>query len=381
MISIRINRPVVIHLISTSFFGGPEKQIAEHLGLLANSPYKGILVSFIHNGAVNEMLDMAKAEGIESYDVPMLNPFDLRGQYRLNEVVRRTGASILCVHGYKSCVMGWLSGKMCGVPVLAFSRGYTSENARVAFYNWLESRTLSRVHGIVSVSHGQKNRLRKMGIKGKKHWVVHNAVEVSDSREVYTSDPRRMVFREFDIPSGSRLVASVGRLSPEKGHKHLLDAVQIIKKHRKDIYFLLCGEGVCEEELKEQARRMDILDCCRFAGFRKDIATIYKAMDLLVLPSLSEGLPNVVLESFALSRPVVATNVDGVPEVVEDGVNGLLVQPGKSKELSDAIMQIINDNMKLKLMGSFGRKKVDSEFTFPQQHKKLVAIYDEVLGA
>ena len=190
---------------------------------------------------------------------------------------------------------------------------------------------------------------------------------------------RQEILKEFDIPPHGLIVVSAGRLSPEKGHRFLIDALASIKAEIRDTYFVFCGEGVCQPELENRARELGVLSHCRFVGFRRDMPRIYQAMDFLVLPSLTEGLPNVVLEAFAYERPVVATAVGGVPEVVVDGENGWLVPSQDPEKLAAAITKMIRDSESRKRMGKAGRKKVEREFTFDAQTPQLVEIYRKML--
>jgi glycosyltransferase involved in cell wall biosynthesis len=134
------------------------------------------------------------------------------------------------------------------------------------------------------------------------------------------------------------------------------------------------------EKIMEQAKGLGVLDRCRFVGFRRDLAEIFSVMDLMALPSLSEGLPNVVLEAFAASKPVVASNIGGVPELVEEGISGYLVPPGRPEPLAKAILKMLGDSEKMQSMGAAGYERVRREFTFEAQTEKLEAIYHQMIN-
>jgi len=369
-------RRKILHLIATNFYGGPEKQIIEHL-IRLNKKKKiiGILGSFIEKGQPNEILQKAQESNIPHFGIPMNNPVDFRALIFLSQQVRLHRIDLLCAHHYKSVVLGYLTGRFLGIPVLNYSRGFTAEDIKVAFYEWLERLFVRRMDGIISVSRGQKIKLRSLGIKKPPIWVVHNGVNLPNICDEYRIRIRQDIFKELSIPTQSLMIVSAGRLSPEKGHRFLIDALSHIKEEIENTYFVFCGEGVCQLELEKRAKKYGIFSHCRFPGFRKDMPRIYQAMDFLVLPSLTEGLPNVVLESFAYERPVVATAVGGVQEVVVDGVNGWLVPPQNSMKLADAILKMIRDPDGRERMGKAGREKVEREFTFDAQVPKLIEIY------
>lgn len=370
-----------MHLIASNFYGGPEKQIIEHLKRLDKSQYHGALASFQEQGNPNETLEKAKIAALTHHGIPMSGPLDIRAQRNLTKLILREKVDLLCVHGYKSCVMGWWASAKAKIPILAFSRGYTAEDKKVAFYEWLERRVLRRVTGIISVSEGQRRRLVSFGIRDKPNWVVHNAVSVVAAPQYSPISLSRSVHDRLGIPENGKIVVSAGRLSPEKGHRFLVEAVSILTQKRNGAYFLFCGDGPCQKDLKRQAQQLGIAEQCRFMGFRRDLHEIFQAMDLMVLPSLTEGLPNVVLESFAFGKPVVATAVGGVPEVVEHGVNGFLIPSKRPHLMAEAIEKCLMSSDMAKQFGKAGRHKVESQFSFELQAHKLEAVYREVLQA
>lgn len=375
-----MSRKTIMHLIATNFRGGPEKQIIEHLKRLDRGRFRGIIASFLEKGGGNETLEQAKANGIESNGIPMSGPLDFKALASLSRLIREQGADIVCAHGYKSTVMGWLVARRAGIPVISFSRGYTAEDRRVAFYEWVERRVLGRVDGVVAVSDGQRKKLEGMGVKARRSWTVHNAVSINSRAAGNGEKIRKDVFARLGVPEGSIMVVSAGRLSPEKGHKDLVQAISMLNGSVGTAVFVFCGDGVLKKELEAQAERLSVDKQCRFVGFRKDINDIFKAMDLLVLPSLTEGLPNVVLEAFSNARPVVATSVGGVPELVEDGVSGILVPKERPDMLANAISKCLSSADMRAAMGLAGYRKVSSEFTFEDQTRRLEGIYAEVLG-
>lgn len=372
------NAKIIMHLIATNFYGGPEKQIIEHLKGLNKCNFEGIVASFLEGGN-NEILERASNADLKHCTIPMCGPLDFSAYFYLNKIIRQYKVSLLCTHGYKACVMGWLAARRNRIPALAFSRGYTSENIKVAFYEWLEQQVLKNVDGIVAVSEGQMKKLQSLGIFGRKSWVIHNAVNVAESLTAVTKKEKAEVFERLGVPQQALLVVAAGRLSPEKGHRYLVEAVAKTQPLERDVCYLFCGEGQCMAELQAQSRDLGIMDRCIFPGFRRDLQDIFKVMDLLVLPSLTEGLPNVVLEAFALAKPVIATKVGGVPEVIDNDKNGILVPPKRPDLLAEAINKCLFAPEISRQMGEAGYCKVKSEFTFETQTKKLESIYHELL--
>lgn len=370
----------VAHVIATNFYGGPEKQIIEHLKRLDTSAYSSMLVSFLEDGRANEILEKARLAGIAHQGIRMASPLDLNAWRNLKRIVREKAVDLLCVHGYKSTVMGSWIYKTLNVPTLAFSRGYTTENFKVASYELLDRFALRFASGVVCVSEGQRRKLEAQGVRAKQVWVVHNAVSPPDPILEFRI-ARARIFSRFELPVDSLLCVTAGRLSPEKGHEDLLLAIAAMGERASGCSFLFCGDGPCRHRLEQRARALGIWERVRFAGFVRDLQDIFQAMDLLVLPSHTEGLPNVVLEAFACGKPVVATSVGGVPELVENGRNGVLVPPGEPGVLGEAIVRCITEPSLREAYGRGAQSTVRSRFTFEQQTRGLESIYAEILQA
>jgi glycosyltransferase involved in cell wall biosynthesis len=370
----------IAHLIATNFYGGPEKQILEHLKLLDSSQYSGMVISFIEDGQDNEILAEARKTGIECQGIPMSSPLDFAAWRRLKKTVQDSNISLLCAHGYKSTVMGLWIHRTLKVPALAFSRGYTAENKKVAFYQYLDRMALGYVDGVICVSDGQRRILEKLGVRAKHIWVVHNAIHTSET----TGDAagfRSKISKQLSLPKEALWCVTAGRMSPEKGYEDLIQSIAQMGAHAAKCCFLFCGEGPCRAQLEKQVQSHNLGERIRFVGFRRDLQDIFQAMDMLILPSHSEGLPNVVLEAFSFGKAVVATSVGGVPELVEDGQNGILVPPGNPQSLAEAIIRCAENRMMRESFGKAARITTRSRFNFEDQAKKLESIYSDILAS
>ena len=370
----------IAHLISTNFYGGPEKQIVEHIKILNKKKYTGMVISFIENNSRNEILDHAERNAILSCGIATSQPFDLKALYKLINYLKENNVNLVCSHGYKSTVMGYLVKKMTGLPVIGFSRGFTSENSKVAFYEMLDRKALKHLDGIISVSKSQKDKLEKYGVLHNRNWIVYNAVSTDNHFSINFSEIKKSIFEKLNLPKKARLIVTAGRISPEKGHKFLVDAIPMVITKYPDAHFIFCGDGGWMNELIRQAEQLHIQQNCHFVGFRRDLPDIFRIMEFQVLPSLTEGLPNVVLEGFACSKTVVATAVGGVPEIVVDRKNGILVPPGDSEKLANAIVKLLDNPESSRKMGMEGYYTVRSDYTFEKQTDKLIDIYQDILS-
>jgi glycosyltransferase involved in cell wall biosynthesis len=175
------------------------------------------------------------------------------------------------------------------------------------------------------------------------------------------------------------VVAVVGRLSPEKGHSYFVEAMAQVARAIPGAQGLIVGDGQEEERLRAKVATMELGPAICFAGYRRDMDRIYSAIDLLVLPSLSEGLPNVALEAMAHGCPVVGTRVGGVPEAVEDGVSGLLVAPADGHALAQATVTLLRNPARRASMGAAARERVERSFSVRARAARILSVYSDVL--
>jgi glycosyltransferase involved in cell wall biosynthesis len=205
---------------------------------------------------------------------------------------------------------------------------------------------------------------------------IHNGIPLKKPSEPTNVQALR---NDLRIPNECFVVLMVGRMIAAKGVATLLTAASSLVKTGPYV-FLLAGDGPDLTQFKELAHSMAIAEHTRFLGFRQDIPALLQAADVFVLPSLSEGLPLSVLEAMAAARPVIATRVGGLPELVRNGVTGLLVSPGNAEELSVAIQTLAVDQFKRITMGKVGRQVVEEQFTEARMLDELNAVYVNVLG-
>ena len=171
------------------------------------------------------------------------------------------------------------------------------------------------------------------------------------------------------------IVGAAGRLSPEKGYRFLVEAAAEVLKTHPQTGFVLYGDGPLRGDLTQQIETLGLHEKFLLPGFCHEIDRYYPQFDVFVLPSFTEGLPNVVLEAFAAGVPVVATAVGGTPEAVEDGVNGYLVPSGQAAPLADRIARLVADPEQRRAMGASGRQRVKEQFSFQHQ----AAAYKQLL--
>jgi glycosyltransferase involved in cell wall biosynthesis len=203
---------------------------------------------------------------------------------------------------------------------------------------------------------------------------IYNGVDLSryEAQEACCTLPE-----EYGMEPGSQLVGVVARLEPEKGHPTLLEAWPEVLRAVPDTYLLIVGEGSRREALEAQARELRIAHRVVFTGRRDDVPAVTAALDVAVLPSYREAQGLSILEAMALSRPVVASNVGGIPEMIQDGITGLLVPPHDAHALARAITRLLRDHSYADTLGRAGHDLVHDRFCIELMVEAIQTIYDE----
>jgi glycosyltransferase involved in cell wall biosynthesis len=204
--------------------------------------------------------------------------------------------------------------------------------------------------------------------------LIYNGVDLEryDKQEACCTLPE-----EYGMEPGSQIVGVVARLEPEKGHPTLLEAWPVVLRAVPDAYLLIVGEGSRRDALEAQARELRIAHRVVFTGRRDDVPAVTAALDVAVLPSYREAQGMVILEAMALSRPVVASNVGGIPEMIEDGVTGLLVPPHDPDALAAAIVRLLTNHPLADTLGRAGHDMVHDRFCVELMVSAIESIYDE----
>ena len=364
----------VCHVISSNFFGGPEKQILAHCQKLDPSRWRAVVGSFLEGRERVPIIEAARERGIPAFTIDTRFPWSPDAARQLHQSLRRHRVDLLVTHGYKPNAVGFLMRRWKRMPQIAYVRGFTAETWRVRRYEtldrWLLKGGFSRV---LCVSEATRQRMIEAGVDPERILAVHNAVEIPTA---VLPAPLR---GELGIPDSAPLLVAAGRLSAEKGHRFLIDALAKLKQAPQP-HAVILGEGREHEPLKKLARLLGVENRLHLVGFRRDVLPCLRAADLVVNPSLTEGLPNVVLEAQSLGVPVVATDVGGVSEIFDGGQTGWLVPAGDPESLADAIRAALSDPGQAEERAAAGRRRIQEQFSFSLQAERLMAVYDDALG-
>jgi glycosyltransferase involved in cell wall biosynthesis len=365
----------IVHLTSSTFFGGPERQMLGLARALAPE-HQTTFLSFAEGGRCDAFLNIVREAGFEGERVAADTPHFLRAIRLIAERLVELDADILLCHGYKADLLGRPAARRAKKPVFAVSRGWTHESIKVRLYEALDRLHLRLLDGVVAVSNGQAAKVRKTGVPTEKLSVIRNAARPASFAS--TSSQGRSALHSCFLSPGEHIVMSAGRLSPEKGYHVLVDAAAAVCRDEPGARFVVFGEGSQREELERRIAAAGLEAHFALPGFRDDLDAIMPNADVFVLPSFTEGLPNVVLEASAAGVPVVATAVGGTTEVVVAGETGLLVTPGDPVGLAAALRQMLADANLRRSFGRAGKDFVRRNFTFEAQAAAYLQLFERV---
>ena len=368
----------ILHLIASDSIGGPEKQLLHHARDARDADYEVILGSFQDDPQPSELLSVASRYGVETVAVP--------GGIRpglvddLTQYLRTADIDLLCTHGYKANVVGHFAAKHANVAWVPFVRDFTSETWQVTLYERLERSLLVRSPWVVCVSPAQARELGRLRRGRRAPLVIQNAVLAP--RETGLSQEPAPSREDLGFSGRTFVFGAAGRFSREKGHRVLLDAFSLLQKMLpgQPMELVLLGEGREENALRSQARRLGIEARVCFAGFQRRSAAWMKVMNCLVHPSLTDGTPNSVLEAMLLGIPVIATDTGGIPDVIDDGETGLLVEPDSPLAMAEAMKKMVRSSTLRNQLASEAKCRVSQEFSPNRQRELLEMLYSTMIG-
>jgi glycosyltransferase involved in cell wall biosynthesis len=365
----------ILHLRASNFYGGPERQLHYHARLARQSEYEITVGSFLENGREPEFLRIIGSDGIRTVCFDVSNAYDISATAKLRNFLKSNGFNILATHDYRTHFWGFLATRGTGVRWLAFSRGWTLDNIRVRLFHWIDKIIIRFADHIVAVSRAQKIKLERLLVPSSKISVAPNALEISAFEKLR---PDNLKIR-FGFPDTAIVIISGGRFSREKGQEFLIRVAELAIKADDSLRFVIFGDGPDLEKIRARISSSGLNDKIICPGFEKEIGSAIRGADLLVNPSMSEGMPNIVLEAMALGTPVIATAVGGVPEIIENRNNGILIKYGDSDDLLKAILTLAGNSALRQKIAESAISTINNSFSFHSQMIVLSEVYSRLI--
>jgi glycosyltransferase involved in cell wall biosynthesis len=363
----------VLYFSNTLARGGAEEHILTLLRGLDRRQFRPLLVCAPE---VAEQLRPDLPSDVELIPLPLRKPAHLPAALRLARILRRRQVSILHSHLFYSSLFASPIGWLCGVPLIV-ETPHVREQWR---HGWLKGRfVVDRlagrfVHRYIAVSEANARYLvKEKGLPARKISVIHNGCDVARFKPGHRAPNGLRQDLGFGPQDPALLI--VGRLEPQKGHRILFEALPAIRREFPAVRVVCVGEGSLRSELEQRVDGLGLRDAVRFVGQHPNVDDWLALADVSILPSFYEGLPLVAIESLAAGKPMVATAVDGTPEVVVDGATGLTVPPGDHAELAHAICRLLGDPLLRDKLSRAGRRWVLERFTQDHQIQRTETLY------
>ncbi len=372
--------PVVLDTrVVTGTGGGPDKTILNSPRFLEPAGYRNVC-AYMHppdDPGFEELRGKADALRAPLVSVPDRGPWDTRVITRLLDICRRERVAIWHGHDYKSNALGLVLRRWWPMRLVTTVHGWVKRTRRTPLYYGLDRLCLPRYERVICVSPDLIDECLAAGVADERCVLIENAIDTGQySRTLTVAEARqRLGFAPHRF-----IVGAIGRLSTEKGFDLLIRAADALMGSGVDLELVIVGEGDQQSPLERLVHSLNRGDRIRLLGYRADTIELYQAMDVFVLSSLREGLPNVLLEAMAIETPVVATRIAGVPRLVQHDRNGLLVEPDSIEQLSAAIERLARDADLRARLGRAGRATIERDYSFASRMAKIRTIYDDLLG-
>ncbi len=362
----------VMHVINGEHYSGAER--VQDL-LAACLPGEGFEVGFACIKP-DRFPATRQSKNAPLFELPQKSKFDLRVAWRLAKILRRDGYRLVHAHTPRSALVANVASRLAGLPMVYHVHSPTSRDSTRWFHNKMntlvERLSISRASRLITVSSSLGRHMREQGFAADRVAVVPNGVPTTDRR------------RSGERPGTTWTLGAVALFRPRKGTEVLLDALSILRAQGHDVRLRAVGPFETkqyEDALKRQAAELRIEDFIDWTGFTTDVNSELARMDLFVLPSLfGEGLPMVVLEAMAAGVPVIGTNVEGVPEAIRDGIDGMIAAPRDPQDLARVISQVISGDVPWRELRENAIQRHAQSFSDQSMAAGVAAVYRQVLN-
>ena len=366
----------VLQLRSSSGFFGAENVIFELAKELTRSDYKPFVGVFKNSRNPHiELGEITKSYKIETVFFQSDGQFDLRTLFAIKDFIDNNNIRIIHSHGYKTNIYALLVGWFKRIPVIVTCHPWIKTSPRMRLYARLDKMWLNRFDRIIAVSDEVQKEILNSRVVNSKVSIIDNGIDIDRFTDSFNIDNIR---KDFNIKSNLKVVGTIGRLSEEKGHSLFLNAAKLVVERYSDIKFIIVGDGPLKRKLQESVLDLNLQNHVVFTGIRNDIPRILTLFDIFVLPSLTEGLPMVLLEAMAAKKPILVISWKiAVAELVEKLNVGIVVRPDNIQSIQSAILKLLKERGDQSYYK--GKEKLIEKYSRRSRTSELAACFDELL--
>ncbi len=373
----------ILYVIENIEFGGGERVFSQIIRGLDNERF-GVFVASNPGGIFEEKLTEI---GIKINPVRMTNRYNLGIISRLKKIIKTKDVRIVHSQGGRADFFARIAARIANVPIIISSmamlvEGYDVSILKKRLYVLIDRWTERWVNKFFVLSEAMRRSLiERHKIPPENIVKIYNGIEI----EEYNPDLKELrnkkleVRRELGFKNDVPVIGAIGRLVWQKGFEYLIRAAPEVLKKCPEARFLIVGEGPLKNKLILTGEKLNVADRIIFTGLRSDIKEILASIDVLAMPSLLEGLPMVLLETMAMAKPIVATRIDGITEVLENSKTGLLVPAKNSHALAEALVGILDDKAKANFFGLNAREAAKEKFSVKKMVEQIELAYEKLL--
>ena len=367
----------VLTLIENASVTGPARNVIE-FGKVAMPDVEVTIVTYQRGPEESALASAAREAGLPIALVAERRRWDTRVLQQLRQTIAAINPDILETRNVKSHFLVRLLGLQKKYPWVAWNHGYTETSSLDRMYTLLDRWSLGGAYRVVTVCQPFADRIAEFGVTRDHIRILHNSVKpfVTPMPDEVTA-----VRQQLGIRDEEAVILSVGRLSHEKGHADLIRtaAALVAMPGTQDFRVVIVGDGPERQSLANLAARLGVEKQVVFAGFQRDTRPYYGMATIVAVPSHSEGSPNVVLEAMAAGLPIAANRVGGIPEILEECVTGLLVEPRNPDAMAKALFRLLSDDELRGRLGAAAKAQATSAHTPEAYRQALVDFYRETL--
>lgn len=368
-----MNKIKVMQVITQLPGGGVEQLLVDLLPQL-NRDHFNISLCCIHKRG--HLVDVLQARGVPVHLVKLNSRWDPIGIYRLTRLMQKEQIKIVHTHMYASSISGIVAARLAKVPVI-IANMHSMHEWHTKRRIWTAKKLFNSADKIIAVSDCiKKDLIDKLKLEPQKTLTIHNGVDLARfTPQIEVAGQNE----NLDIKDDEFVIGAIGRLVAFKGFTYLLKAAKIIYSQQPKFKLVIVGGGELKQPLKQQAQELGIADKVIFTGRQDNVLPFLASFELVVMSSITEGLPIVSLEAMAMGKAVVASRVGGIPEVVEERVTGLLVPPKDPSALAQAIITLMENPELRKSLGQAGRARVEEFFSLQHMYEQTADLYTQLL--
>jgi glycosyltransferase involved in cell wall biosynthesis len=367
----------LLFVIDNLQFGGGERVFSQIINGLPPDKYEISLASC----PGDKFHQAIETRHVQFYPTDFSKKLNFTLILSLSEIIKKNQIVLVHGQGARAEFFARLASRFAGnskyVSTIAMPvEGFDVGPIRKRIYSLLDRFSERFVDRFLVVSDVLRDKMiRGHLIPAEKVIRIYNGIEVGHYLMQDRNGSRERIRNEFNIEGDTLFIASVGRLVWQKGFEYLVQAMPKVLNEFPQTKMLIVGEGPLRKDLEALAQKLRIEKHIIFADFRKDVNDILSAINILIVPSLLEGFPMIVLEGMAMAKPIIATRIDGIKEQIVDGESGILIPPRDPDALAEAIVRLSIDKELARTLGSEGRRRVENEFTVERMVSETKKVY------